>query len=929
MLRIVQRGIGQTDQENAISKDGEITLPDLAPLQVSGLTIEEVEAELTDILQIDDASAEVFATLSSARLIPVQITGAVENPQTLAVPAYNPLSRILRFIGKLQPQGSLRNITLLQDKGRHQIDYYDNILNVDRFKDPLIVGPARIHISDLGNTFAVAGFVGRPSIFELPANQNQINVVAALRLANVGILPPGAKVEILQFDGDGRVFAQDVKDPETTFIKAGTALRIVFVETRNLSEIQVSGAVLSPYSLIGSDPIRVADAIKSGASLNKDAILSFALVEPIQEGTFLPRAIDLRHALESPADFVINPGERLLVFDIETYQNLISIDRSGINDTVGKILRSAMVSEVFLDKERLAFLAPQPQLNVQEVISTLFDLPDDIVFDFALIFDPNGRDTRSSAISLSQAIITPEKFQIAPGMRLQLFTSEFLKDFKLDPAPSGQQSRLVYALENAAPARIYLDGNEISKLPSKSVFAHSEIAGRLRNMDELYPLYAGVQTRSSGSLFFDHKAVRADELLNLSANVRLAPSQRLDFYTKKFVRDTLVEEETEIIRPGREIFAEMEENILVADKTDLKDANVTGVQIDAREVANAQQDSSAQIALTGLKKAGRLISGSVETPGFYPVAGRATLSEMLSIAQGTTQDADLRRVQMRQYATNVNGVTTVGSTRFFDVLSRNAAQVALNGDFDIFVAGKVNDAAVGVIDLQGEVLRPGEYRFSRNETLHDVIARAGGLTNIAYPLGAVFSRETLRIQQRAANSALARQVEKSVLLLSQSQRDGAGEQIKAILGYAEQVSRLPVTGRQSVNIALKSQSNRIFLEDGDRLVVPKRPSHVSIIGSVYNQVSAQYGVTKTYSDYLKDAGGMDRLADDKNIFLLLPNGESEPLLGNSSQHTIIPTGSVIVVPPKTDKLSALGLSQIISQILGNIATSVLAINNIK
>jgi hypothetical protein len=36
-----------------------------------------------------------------------------------------------------------------------------------------------------------------------------------------------------------------------------------------------------------------------------------------------------------------------------------------------------------------------------------------------------------------------------------------------------------------------------------------------------------------------------------------------------------------------------------------------------------------------------------------------------------------------------------------------------------------------------------------------------------------------------------------------------------------------------------------------------------------------------------------------------------------------------VVPPKTDKLSILGLTDIISRVMGNIATSVLAINNVN
>ena len=67
------------------------------------------------------------------------------------------------------------------------------------------------------------------------------------------------------------------------------------------------------------------------------------------------------------------------------------------------------------------------------------------------------------------------------------------------------------------------------------------------------------------------------------------------------------------------------------------------------------------------------------------------------------------------------------------------------------------------------------------------------------------------------------------------------------------------------------------------------------------------------------------MADVRKSYVLLPNGESR-ILDNT---TIIPVGSVVVVPPKIDKLSILGFTDIISRVMGNIATSVLAINNVN
>ena len=182
---------------------------------------------------------------------------------------------------------------------------------------------------------------------------------------------------------------------------------------------------------------------------------------------------------------------------------------------------------------------------------------------------------------------------------------------------------------------------------------------------------------------------------------------------------------------------------------------------------------------------------------------------------------------------------------------------------------------------------------------------------------------SIKVQEKESNNILASQLESSVLTLAQSDIDGVGEQIKAVLGFAQQLRNQPTTGRMTINIM--KLNNNLYLQDGDKLMLPKRPSHVSVVGAVQRTTVASYNQNKTYKDYIFSAGGLTKMADIRKSYVLLPNGESR-LLENK---TIIPAGSVVVVPPKIDKLSVLGLTDIISRVLGNIATSILAINNVN
>ena len=116
--------------------------------------------------------------------------------------------------------------------------------------------------------------------------------------------------------------------------------------------------------------------------------------------------------------------------------------------------------------------------------------------------------------------------------------------------------------------------------------------------------------------------------------------------------------------------------------------------------------------------------------------------------------------------------------------------------------------------------------------------RAGGLTDTAFPLGAVLERKSIKAQEKESNNILASQLEASVLTLAQSDIDGVGEQIKAVLGFAQQLRNQPTTGRMTINIM--DLNNNLYLQDGDKLMLPKRPSHVSVVGAVQRTTVASY-----------------------------------------------------------------------------------------
>ena len=1033
VLRVTLRGITESDNSYKIGRDGNLILPALPPFSVSGFSIAEAEKKLLDVLRYDDASAVVYMSLETARLITVQVSGAISQPRTVAVPAYTPLSRVLAYAGGIKPTGSLRNIVLRDRDGNvNQVDFYEFLQSPAGANDPLVTDSSRVFIGNQGNTIAAIGFVARPGIYELPEGQDSIPVKDILDLTGTRILPPGLELEALFFDEKGlsqsRVITRD------DILIAGEVLSIRFLPTRLTDVIRVKGAVLEDYQIAASQPIPVGEIIRGGATLTENASRDLALV--IGEGAS-SRVIDIEQALINQ-EISIAPGEVLHIFTPEDLREVARIDVNRSDSIILRGFVEAEAAELFLNGERLSFLPLGKSDPFDEVIRPFYRLTPDTNLDLAIIEDGEGN---AKALSLRSLLLQTDNFAVNDGDKIHLFDNRFLaigaprletidasglsgtNATNMSARNTYEDWRNVSSLfSRAGVLRVKVDDELRTFLPSAEVVSIAQaidalgfdnlsrfsdlvlvekntledredyllrslsgdlsqglpigastitffsengkkellsqvntsqfdaVTGRALNIfvdyklkdigiasdllssrsevaqkifdTTVYPLFAIYEFYDETQNFWRKEAVSLAQLKSASFIAEIRPGARVMVFTNDYL--------SKLLGSGSGSDASQQ----------LTGLQAAGIDVQAEPGSNAEQDAEAQFLARTNQKAdditvlspniqfilssSRYISGAVETPGYYPVAGDITLSQMLSAAGGLTENADITRLEIIKQRV-LDGKVLADKASRVDLISSDASGIRLNDRYSINVPTLINEVETGIVTLNGEVSRPGEYLIARDETLHDLITRAGGLTDIAYPLGAVFTRESLKESQRESNALLAEQLEQAVLQVAQSDTSDAGEQVKAVLGYAQRLRQQDVTGRLSVNVSLADVSAPVYLQSGDVLMIPKRPAHVSVIGSVQKDTVASYSADKRLSAYLASAGGTNRLADIKRAYILLPNGESI----EANEESIIPPGAVIVVPPKTDRLSVLGLTDLVSRVLGNIATSVLAINNVR
>ena len=253
------------------------------------------------------------------------------------------------------------------------------------------------------------------------------------------------------------------------------------------------------------------------------------------------------------------------------------------------------------------------------------------------------------------------------------------------------------------------------------------------------------------------------------------------------------------------------------------------------------------------------------------------------------------------------------------------------------------------VRLEGEFVHAGIYSVKPGEGLRDLVQRAGGLSPDAYLYGSEFTRESARVAQQTRIDEyvqnLELQITRGSLAVAASPVASAQDLASGTAAQAsgrELITRLRqirATGRivlefNPANLA-QNMVPDIPLEDGDRFIVPPVPATVNVVGAVYDQNSFLYKSERRSGAYLHLAGGPNRDADKKHVFIIRADGSvvsreaANGLWGNTFEQLRMNPGDTIVMPEKGFNVSGLRgfleYSQLFSQFaLGAASIAVIA-----
>jgi protein involved in polysaccharide export with SLBB domain len=332
------------------------------------------------------------------------------------------------------------------------------------------------------------------------------------------------------------------------------------------------------------------------------------------------------------------------------------------------------------------------------------------------------------------------------------------------------------------------------------------------------------------------------------------------------------------------------------------------------------------------------VTGPVRYPGEYPLPASRQVEDAIYVAGGLKDSASLYTAELARFGVDDQGT---GKTRIqnlnLQAVMEGEASVTLKSRDRLLIKSIPEFAQAKTIELNGEVRYPGQYTIRDGETLRDVIKRAGGLTDNAFPEGAVFTREKLR-QLEAQRLREAEERLQGDLVGVQLEGDDIGgqnaERTQQVQDLLEEVQDSRPVGRMVINLASVVESDDyqpIRLQGGDTLTVPNIPQAVSVFGEVQFPTSHLHSEGLTVDDYLERSGGPTRQADEERVYVVKADGsvmlpEKSRWFGGRRQQ--LAPGDTIIVPIDVDRLNQLELWSNVSQIVYQMALGAAAVGNL-
>ena len=287
-LQIEVWGASEANITQKVTPDGYISIPNVGPVNVNGLTVQaatnRIKAKLSQIYSgmassNVNLSTHVKVSLGQIRTIQVNIMGEVARPGTYALSSFSTVFHALYKAGGMSKMGSLRNIKVVRG-GRTvaTVDVYDYIINGRSHSDIRLQEGDVILASPYDALVLIKGKVKRPMYYEMKSSES-IRTLIGFAGGFSNDAYRGAVTVDRNNTKERTVATVDDMNYGVFKVKDGDVVSVGEILDRYDNRIEVKGAVYRPgYYELGKDIQTVKDLIEKADGLLEYAFTNRAVL---------------------------------------------------------------------------------------------------------------------------------------------------------------------------------------------------------------------------------------------------------------------------------------------------------------------------------------------------------------------------------------------------------------------------------------------------------------------------------------------------------------------------------------------------------------------------------------------------------------------------------------------------------------------------
>jgi len=896
-VRILLWGRVNAQYNLTVDRDGKITVPQIGPILVAGMTFEDMSKKIiTQTEQMIGANIDI--TLGSLKTIPIFILGDVRRPGAYTIGSSATITDALLLAGGPTDIGSMRKVQLRRKNTIiTTLDLYDLFLKGDKSKDVILHADDIVFVPVTGPLAGIAGNVRRPAIYEL---RDRFDLQHLFDLSG-GILPTAytQQIQVSRIQKNERQVVIDIDDKHLSKamdikLQDADLVNVFTIVDKDLNAVYLSGNVKRPGKYEYKPGMKVSDLIKNPSDLLDETHFEYALIKRIM----LPdRRTELtpfnlgRFLLEKDESYnvTLKPEDHIYIFSKWFFKDkpYVTIE--------GEVRGHIEIPKKTEEWQRKGALSPEERAKAYRMITEVDVAEDDHKKAERLLQADKVKEIADELKKLGKQDLSDNTKEIADTIRR---------------SENGDIAKSMRTVENELRklGRYDLAGKMIHAMNTLSKSFRIEISENMRIKDAVL----GV-----GGLTKDAYLDRGEVVRRIN--------EGKDYQTIYF-------------DVAKAMSGDLQENLLLQERD--------------RIIIHSVWE------LFGIKSV--FIDGEVTKPGMYQYTDQIRVSDLVFKAGNLLESAYLNEAELSSQTVE-NGKTVRldhKKIRLQEALKGDPAHNVLLKPYDrLFVMRISNWRAEKFVSVSGELLFQGRYIIKKGERLSSLIERSGGYTDKAFLRGAVFKRETVRELQQKGMEEMIKRLERDLLMesgaivstsVSQEEILAKKVEMEQKQKFIASLNQLKATGRMSINLShlrlLKGSEYDIELEDGDNLYIPPRPSAVSVSGAVMSQGSYLFSEKLNFEDYIGMAGGYARYADIDNTYILKVDGSARRVSkgfmnynNNKSRWELtafgeemkeIEPGDIIVVPEKIERIAWLREIRDITQILMQMAVIAGVVTNL-